>query len=176
MPEIRSAAVADSIRIAELHIASWRSAYRNELPASFLALLDHAQRTADWASRIASGKLHVHVAEERSALLGFCAHGWSTDDDAAPHTWEISNLHIAPDLRGRGIGTLLFDHALYSGVRAGAELMTLWVVESNDSARRFYEKHGMRLDARAFKEHVLAPGAVLHEVRYSMLLPASRPE
>ena len=176
MTDIRQADVADAIRIAALHIASWQAAYRNELPASFLALLDPGQGTADWAARIASRKITVLLIENASDLLGFCAHGWTEDHDAPPHTWEITNLHVRPDLRRAGIGGRLFDAALTAAISAAARTLMLWVVETNQSARRFYEQKGMQLEAGSHKAHSLAPGVLLHEVRYTLALPASKPE
>src|SRR5688572_20271823 len=176
MTDIRQAQVADAIRIAALHIASWQAAYRNELPASFLALLDPAQKTADWAARIASRKINVLLIENADGLLGFCAHGWTEEHDAAPSSWEIANLHVRPDLRRAGVGSRLFDAALAAAVSAEARHLMLWVVETNQPARQFYEQKGMQLEEGSHKAHVLAPGVLLHEVRYTLALPTSQPE
>lgn len=48
---------------------------------------------------------------------------------------------------------------------AGAAELTLWVVEANANARRFYEGQGMQPDG-ARQEHSIGPGAELQEVRY----------
>jgi len=50
-----------------------------------------------------------------------------------------------------------------------ARELSLWVVETNVRARRFYEAQGMRADGGA-QRHVLAPGVSLAEVRYRLEL------
>lgn len=47
----------------------------------------------------------------------------------------------------------------------GFARVTLWVLDSNQRARRFYEKAGFTTDG-ASKTETVAPGVVLEEVRY----------
>ena len=46
-------------------------------------------------------------------------------------------------------------------------MITLWVVETNERARRFYEGLGTRPDG-ATRQHEVATGVALREVRYRM--------
>lgn len=163
--KLRPATVDDAAAIAQLHIDSWRVAYATELSQSFLQNQDLPQRIELWQQRLTSSEMQVWLAEAENRLLGFCAHGWSRDDDAVKGTWEIKNLHISPELRGSGIGSRLFDHAMVAAAANHASQLTLWVVESNTPARRFYEKKGMKVDG-ARQRHVLAANATLSEVRY----------
>ena len=96
----------------------------------------------------------------------FVACGPARDGDAdAARVFEIYNLHAAPGSHGRGIGTALFAAALEAATRASASDLSLWVVETNVPARRFYERKGMQPDG-ARQAHALAAGAALDEVRY----------
>ena len=165
---IRAATLRDAANIARLHIESWRSAYRAELPESFLANQDVAQRTGIWEQRLISSEMHVSLAENGDELLGFCAYGWSRDEDAQG-IWEIKNLHVAPELRGGGIGSALFETAVQAVTDTDASELTLWVVDSNRPARQFYERKGMRPDG-ARKKHILTDTIYLEEVRYRMQL------
>jgi ribosomal protein S18 acetylase RimI-like enzyme len=169
---VRSATSGDAARIAALHIASWRAVYQKELPGDFLNQLDHAQRAQEWRQRLESGRVQVILAEQEWDLLGFCAHGWS-EDGAAGGTWEIMNLHVAPDLRGGGVGSKLFDRALASAAEHGAHHLSLWVAVTNDAARRFYEKKGLFADPAATKSHELGPGVLLEEIRYFVALKST---
>jgi ribosomal protein S18 acetylase RimI-like enzyme len=83
----------------------------------------------------------------------------------AAETFEIYNLHVAPERHGQGVGRALFAEALELARGAGARTLSLWVVESNANARRFYERQGMRADG-ARQVHPLGPGAELREMRY----------
>lgn len=162
---LRSATIADAAAIARIHIASWRAAYANELPADLLASLDHAERTDIWRQRIADPENVVRVIEEKQQLLAFCSSGPSHDKDETAGTWEIRNLHVSPELRGGGLGGRLFDDAAQRARSAHAHTLTLWVVETNHPARGFYEKRGMQLDG-AHKQHAISDSAYLSEVRY----------
>jgi GNAT superfamily N-acetyltransferase len=108
-----------------------------------------------------------------ATLIAFCAHGPSGDEDARSHldvrTWEIKNLHVRPDLRGTGSGGRLFDLAVAHGQRVGAASLTLWVVEGNADARRFYERKGMTTDGGR-TTHTLGADGAMPVVRYRLLL------
>ncbi len=54
---------------------------------------------------------------------------------------ELTHLYVEPGAQGGGVGTALLDHVK---AESSGELR-LWVFQRNDSARRFYERHGFRL-------------------------------
>lgn len=167
---IRRACAADAGAIAALHIASWQAVYRQELPAAFLdsqSLADHTER---WHERLTSASTHVLVLEDDGAIVGFAASGPTRDrDDAEGGVWELYNLHIEPDRRGHRLGSRLFDATAALARRSGRDFLSLWVVESNEQARRFYERHGMQADG-ATQVHTMGDHAALHEVRYRISL------
>jgi ribosomal protein S18 acetylase RimI-like enzyme len=73
----------------------------------------------------------VLVAETNGEISGFLA----IQGDM------VEQLYVRPDLLRRGIGSALLQRAkerLPSGFR-------LWVFQQNTPARRFYERHGLRL-------------------------------
>jgi GNAT superfamily N-acetyltransferase len=169
----RRAATGDAEAIAALHIRSWQTAYRQQLPAAYLDALDAMERAAHWRTLIATPGVVVLVREVvGTGLVAFCAAGPSRDADAAPTDWEIYNLHAAPEARGLGYGGELFDAAVALAREAGCIALTLWVVEENAPARAFYARRGMHVDGGR-QVHVLAPGAELHELRYRMTLPVT---
>ena len=53
---------------------------------------------------------------------------------------EVRKLFVEPMLQGRGIGARLLEYALE---HLGAK--TLWALEKNAGAIRFYQRHGFRL-------------------------------
>ena len=157
------AAEHDAERIASLHIASWRATYTRELSQAVLQRQDVAAHTAAWRRRLAEG-VEVFLAEGGGELAGFVACGPARGGSS--EEWEIYNLHVAPTRHGQGLGSLLFDAALELGRERGARELVLWVVRTNDPARRFYERKGMRSDGG---EQERAMGdETLHEVRYKM--------
>ena len=53
---------------------------------------------------------------------------------------EVKKLFVEPVLQGRGIGAKLLEYAVE---HMGAK--TLWALEKNTGAIRFYQRHGFRL-------------------------------
>jgi GNAT superfamily N-acetyltransferase len=169
--------MADAHAIGALHLASWQTAYRGLLADSYLDSLDAAERIEWWRARFRLQETTVFVDVNDDRLLGFCAVGPSPDDDADAATWLIANLHVAPDLKRSGIGGTLFDQAVALARDHGARLVTLWVLEGNDAARRFYEKKAMTLDGgRQTREHGpdVRTGEAVVLVRYALDLSKPR--
>lgn len=65
-----------------------------------------------------------------------------------PGVWEpgpvplLEELYVRPDLRDRGIGDALLEHALALASDRGARTFEINVDEGDTDARRFYEAHG----------------------------------
>jgi ribosomal protein S18 acetylase RimI-like enzyme len=53
----------------------------------------------------------------------------------------LQHIYVRPEHQRRGLGGELIDHA--KKLRPAG--FDLWVFQRNDGARRFYEKHGLRL-------------------------------
>ena len=69
---MRSAVAADAPAIAEVHVASWRAAYRGLLPEEYLDSRTVAVRTQQWESVLADpGPGHVLVAVLGDRVVGF---------------------------------------------------------------------------------------------------------
>lgn len=56
---------------------------------------------------------------------------------------EVLSLAVAPNLRGDGVGGLLFAGAMEQASVAGATKLFLEVAEDNDIARRLYSSRGL---------------------------------
>jgi putative acetyltransferase len=76
----------------------------------------------------------ILVAELHGRAVGLAAVG----------DCRLSNLYVLPELWGAGVAKELHDAALAE--LAGCDEITLWTLEENHRARRFYEKHGWRLN------------------------------
>ena len=162
-PVLRTGRESDAPRIAELQLASWRATYAEELSPAYLAKQDIVAWTERWRGCIASGE-NLVLAEDGDALVGFVSCGRARGPDVSDFEWQIYNIHVAPDRHGEGIGGTLYQAAAALGRARGARQLVLWVVETNHSARTFYEAKRMRWDGGAQEDHL--DGEVLHEVRY----------
>jgi len=160
---IRRAGSGDAETVGRIHVESWNVAYRGIMPDDVIARTDLAYRTAFWAERIADKDWPVFLIEEDGKSVAFCQMVPSRDsDDDATRVGHITSLHVLPQLRGHGYGRALMDHVLEEFRRRGFAEVTLWVLEENWNARRFYEKSGFRLDGggRTY------PRTKVPEVRY----------
>lgn len=170
---LRLATEADARAIAELHLASWRSAYAPFLPAGVLESLELDPHAVEWRRRVGVPEVRIELEEKKGVLIAFCAHGPSGDQAETGrthgHIWEIKNLHVRPDLRRTGSGGRLFDLAVAHARERKAEALTLWVVEKNVSARAFYEKKGMAPDGER-TTHTLGADGTMPVVRYRLTL------
>jgi GNAT superfamily N-acetyltransferase len=155
---VRRAVPDDADRLSDVHVHTWRIAYRGLIPQAVLDSLDIAARAARWRTTLESPRAQgrTWVALEGDELIGFSSAGPARDEDA-PWPLELWALYVHPRRHGSGAGRLLADAAI------GDLPAFLWVLDGNARAIRFYEKIGFAFDG-AVKDQS-AGGAVLHERR-----------
>ena len=162
---VRDAKPADAPRVSEIHIAAWRVAYREIMPAGYLASLDVNERADMWTRLIIrGGPSKLAIAEIDHAVAGFCSFG-PTRDALADDVAEIYAINVAPERWRMGAGRALCEHALRQAGKREYRTMTLWVVKGNDPARRFYERLGYQPDGAERLNSQLVP-IPFDEVRY----------
>jgi GNAT superfamily N-acetyltransferase len=89
----------------------------------------------------------VLVAEDDAGrVVGFATFGPSRDDDAPEGTGEVPAIYVDPAEVGTGVGRQLLEETAAALREAGFTRATLWVLEENESARRFYERVGWTWD------------------------------
>ena len=108
------------------------------------------------------------VAEEDGRTVGFAVTGPSEDADAERTTAEVYAIYLEPDRLGTGLGRGLFSHAIDDLRERGFDSVTLWVLETNERARRFYEIAGWKPDGTITSERV--DREMRPTVRYRTLL------
>jgi ribosomal protein S18 acetylase RimI-like enzyme len=168
MPEadvIRLAVMGDAAALAQVHVASWRAAYRHLLPAEVLAGLSEEERARRWEQILTQTPQGTLVAEAGGRVVGFASIGPNRDADAAPRSGELYALYVEPELWGRGIGLRLWNAALEALLVEDYVEVTLWVLEDNPRARAFYERAGLMLDPGG-RQVVDVYGTPLPELRY----------
>lgn len=125
--------------IAEVSVVTWEAAYRGIVPDSFFA--ERRARGEDearwWESLQAEGRDNL-VAVEDGRVVGYAS--WTVAGDDA----ELTMLYVRPEAWGHGAGARLFRRVHELCRDAGAEHVTVWVLEANARARRFYEAMGAR--------------------------------
>ena len=151
---IRDAVADDAIPLADLHVASWRAAYRGIIDDDVLdapALVD--SRRAGWKQHLHDGFNHTGDPEHRllvatldARVVGFGHVGRESDpvDDTpgqAP-AGEVYGFYLHPDAWGTGTASALMGACLDELRRREFARGVLWVLRDNPRARRFYERCG----------------------------------
>lgn len=158
-PRFRPAREADAQALAEVHVRSWQAAYRELLPADFLATLSISDRAERWRGRLREEQppQGTTVAELGGELVGFASIGRSRDDDLAD--WlELNTIYLLPSMWGTGIAGRLLEVAL-----VGDWPYFLWVFVDNERAQAFYRKVGFVPDGAT--KTITISGRTLTECR-----------
>jgi GNAT superfamily N-acetyltransferase len=167
--KIRRAVPADAATIAGIHVRGWQWAYRGLMPDAFLDSLSIEERGRSWRELLdPEHAWHTWLAEADGQALGFVTCGPTSDDALPDGTGEVFALYQEAQTAGTGVGRALFSHAMRDLLAQGFNVAVLWVLESNQRARRFYEVAGWNLDG-AQKEDRRADH-VRHQVRYRSVL------
>ncbi len=153
---IREATPADAPAIASVHVRSWRAAYRGQIPDETLDRMSVEDREATWREwlRDPRPEQRAWVAEDGGRVVGFSSTAPTEDADAAPGAAEVYTIYLEPEAFGQGIGRALFAQAVDDLRDRGFRAATLWVLETNERARRFYEAAGWRPDGAVTTERI----------------------
>jgi ribosomal protein S18 acetylase RimI-like enzyme len=165
---LRLATIEDAETIATIHVCAWRFAYEGIVPAQYLASLCVQERANLWQRVISEQHGSVLLALAPHGEVGFISFGPSRDNDGKEKA-EIYAIYVLPEFWNQGIGRELLEAAERSVEARKFIAVTIWVLEKNTLARRFYEARGFRLDA-AQKEETIG-GLLLAEVRYEKRMP-----
>ena len=166
--EIRVAEHDDADEIARVHVASWRAAYRGQIPDEVLDGLDVTERQRMWREVLRLE--HVDVWVVGRPVVGFLslAAPSAASPPGSPRA-ELSALYLLPDAWRRGIGRRLVEAARARAIERRCGSITLWVLRENVIARRFYEAVGFTVDGRERVDTALV-AAPLRELGYAMHL------
>jgi ribosomal protein S18 acetylase RimI-like enzyme len=173
MVHLRRARPTDARAIAQVHVRTWQHAYRDLLPAEFLAGLSVDARESFWRSEldVIPADRAPWLAESNGEVVGFASVGLSRDPDSIGTTGELYCIYVLPECWDKGVGAELLSHAERDLSGHGYREATLWVLADNERARRFYEQAGWHRDG----ERIDRIGDIeMNEVRYRRTLEPSR--
>lgn len=117
---------------ATIHAESWQESHRSFCSEAFVKAHTPQRQKALFQQEMRGGMaLYMLVKEYPVGVV-------SVKEDL------IENLYVLPAEQNKGCGTelLLFAMAQCRGTPR------LWILDNNDRARRFYQKHGFRLTGK----------------------------
>jgi ribosomal protein S18 acetylase RimI-like enzyme len=138
---VRPAGLNDAQAIAQVHVATWRSAYSGLLPDDFLVSLSEAHYAERWTRVIAEGSSRVYVVEGPEGIVGFASGGRERAGESG-FAGELYAIYVLDSAQRRGHGRELVRAV--AGALREMELadMIVWVLRDNVAARQFYERLG----------------------------------
>jgi ribosomal protein S18 acetylase RimI-like enzyme len=107
--------------------------------------------------RLARGESAIFLAEDSSGPIAFTQLYPSFTSAGMARTFILNDLFVAPQARGRGVGTALLQFAATFAAAEGAVRLTLSTATDNRSAQAVYERAGWKRD-EAFFVYQLALG------------------
>ena len=137
---IVAAGPGDAASLAEVHVTAWRETYRDLLPAAYLAQMNTGLYARRWRRQLMAARPPeiVLAAEGRDGLVGYCA-GQTRGEEASA---EVSTLYVLQTAQKLGLGRRLLAASARVLRARGAASLSLWVLNGNTPARRFYEHLG----------------------------------
>ena len=158
---IRLATPDDAKYCADIHAKSWLFAYSNIVPKAIIK--EHNARwLMIWNKMLANNNKSHYVIMLDNVIIGFLSIAVSRDDDLKESFYEIIGLYLAPEFIGVGYGKQSMNWIKKEIQSRGYNKISLWVLEENNRARRFYEQSGFITDGK-IKPSGLADA---QEVRY----------
>ncbi|MFC1525913.1 GNAT family N-acetyltransferase [Candidatus Latescibacterota bacterium] len=143
------------------------------MPESHLQSFTVESRIGPFRQSLASGAEQTYVAECDGQVVGFLTVGDCRDADVDTQTTgEIWGIYLSPDYWRKGIGTSLSRYGEGLLRSRGRAVATLWVLEANDQARRFYEAMGFAPDGVTRQVDL---GSPLTAIRYRKDLRTTEP-
>ncbi len=189
MVVIRSASAADAAQIAAVMRDSWFAGYDGIIAPAIIdratapdggARIRQSFRIRPWQRMIAAVARGPAPAGA-TRIVGYASFGperdvldmpWPyplTPAGSAGEIAELYALYVHPAWWSTGTGRALMDQVLAKVRAAGYAYITLWVLEANARARRFYQRAGFAPDGA---RHVLDDLGGITEIRYRRALSA----
>ena len=161
---LRTATIHDTKDIARIHVDTWKQAYQGIVPKKYLASLSKEIHEKKWEHTLTNSPAGTLVIlSENSYIVGWASTGPSRDDDNR-NVGELYAIYLDHQHWGQGIGKKLMESSISKLLKNGFKNITIWVLEANIRARRFYEKLGFVYDGT--NKIINIGGEELSEIRY----------
>ena len=146
--QIFYADIKDCDSLGLIQSESWKEAYKGIVPNSVLKDMtpENCSKKFNFLFSNESGK--VALIKDENQIRGFICFGPNRDEDLNSSYGEIWGVYLLPTFWGQGIGTQLSSWAMKELQKMGFHEVSLWVLEENINARKFYKKMGFINDGK----------------------------
>lgn len=167
---IRRMRPEDAPVVAEIHIQSWREAYKGIINQDFLDSLDLQKRTEGWKAGVEKNDppLLRLVCEKNGKVRGFaCGLENRSPVEMPDCDSELWAIYVDPASTRIGVGGALLEGFIAELGALGKSKLCIWTLTDNHRARHFYEKSGGVLRG---KKVTKIAGQELPEVGYEFVV------
>ncbi|MGE0173256.1 MAG: N-acetyltransferase family protein [Oligoflexales bacterium] len=139
---VRRAKPEDAPEIANVHLNSWREAYRNILPQSYLDQLplSFKGRMNRWAEGLKEEDDITYVADTEKGIVGFAAFNGARDEELGNYG-ELGAIYLFERFKGKAVGYELLKRGFADLYHKQFRKGYCWVIANNPTVR-FYERCG----------------------------------
>lgn len=149
---LRQAAAADASVMSRIYAASWKVAFRGNVPDGYLDGLSEAHWIPFFEKTLTEGSLSAKLIFDKETAVGAVAYGPARTELPAGGSLagnggdysafgEVASLYLLPDYYDKGYGRELLE-SVRDELLEDYEGVYLWVLRENERARAFYEKLG----------------------------------
>jgi ribosomal protein S18 acetylase RimI-like enzyme len=132
---IRKAVPSDAAGIANVHVNSWKTTYKDIVSDDYLNSLTVEDRTIRW-NDILSCSHQTYVCELKSGeVAGFISVGKERDEQ---YEGELYAIYLLKENQRNGLGSALFKFAMTALKSQGFSNMLVWVLKENPSKYFYY--------------------------------------
>lgn len=161
---IRPAKFDDARRITEIHVETWKEAYKNQIPQDFLNRMNISdKRIHVWEDIINNSKDITLLSLDNNIITGFCSFGENRDGDLDNDIAELKAIYVHPGYWYMGYGKALCQSCFDDCIAQEKTAISLWVLSTNNMTIQFYKSVGLIPDGKTKTDN--RRGVSLHEIR-----------
>ncbi len=161
--KIALAGMADMEDMVKIHCAAWRQAYEGIISDDFIERKNRSRRDK-WQNILKGENKKHYLVKENGKAVGMVSIDLPRGE-AEPGVYEVFGLYILPEYSRMGYGSAIMTWVENTIRTMGYEKISLWVLEPNLPARRFYEKLGFSPDGTEMLSYYDKPIKLLRYVK-----------
>ncbi len=156
--------INDLDTVVKIHCEGWRDAYKGFMDEDYISRKNGTRR-AKWESILAESPAEKHfLIRDGDVPVGMISLD-SPREGADGETYEIFGLYILPEQMRKGYGRAAVALAEEKIRGVGYGKISLWVLEPNERARRFWEAMGFAPDGTEKTSYYDRPITVLRYLK-----------
>ncbi|MCP3032459.1 GNAT family N-acetyltransferase [Halobacillus sp. A1] len=145
MAHVRAAQLEDAEQIANIHIKSWKSTYKDLIDEQDMSNITLENRMALWETVLKSpinGQVAFVIENNKGEVVGFVSGGKERTKNYT-YDGEIYAIYLLDEYQRIGYGSWLLNSFAQAMKAAGYQSLLVWVLTRNPSAN-FYKVLGAK--------------------------------